>query len=45
LSSRQEELDKLGSGLKALAGENGKVAIYLPNTVENLLTSFGMKFN
>jgi hypothetical protein len=41
LSDRQEELKKLGSGLKELAGENGKVAIYLPNTIENLLTSFG----
>jgi hypothetical protein len=41
LSSRQDELNKLGSGLKELVGENGKVAIYLPNTIENLLTSFG----
>ena len=41
LSSRQEELNKLGSGLRKIAGENGKVAIYMPNTIENLLTSFG----
>ena len=41
LSSRKEELNKLGSGLRELAGEHGKVAIYLPNTIENLLTSFG----
>lgn len=44
LSSRQEELSKLGSGLKELAGEKGEVAIYLPNTIENLLTSFGELF-
>jgi hypothetical protein len=41
ISSRKEELNKLGSGLRELAGENGKVAIYLPNTVENLLAGFG----
>lgn len=41
ISSRQEELNRLGSGLRELAGEQGKVAIYLPNTVENLLTTFG----
>jgi hypothetical protein len=41
LSSRQEDLIKLGNGLRELAGENGKVVIYLPNTVENLLTIFG----
>jgi hypothetical protein len=35
----------LGNGLKELAGENGKVAIYLPNTIENLLTSFGISFS
>lgn len=41
LSSKEEELIKLGNGLRELAGENGKVAVYLPNTIENLLTSFG----
>jgi hypothetical protein len=41
LSSRKDELNKLGSGLREIAGEHGKVAIYLPNTIENLLTSFG----
>jgi hypothetical protein len=41
LSSKQEELIKLGNGLRELAGENGKVAVYLPNTVENLLIIFG----
>ena len=41
LASCQEELDKLGHGLRHLAGEHGKVAIYLPNTIENLLTNFG----
>ena len=41
LSSRQDELKQLGSGLRELAGEHGKVAIYLPNTIENLLTNFG----
>jgi hypothetical protein len=41
LENRQEELKKLGSGLRHLAGEGGKVAIYLPNTIENLLASFG----
>lgn len=45
LSNRQEELNKLGSGLRHLAGEGGKVAIYLPNTIENLLTEFGMALN
>jgi hypothetical protein len=41
LSSRQEELERLGSQLRHKAGEGGKVAIYLPNTIENLLTNFG----
>jgi hypothetical protein len=41
LSTRQDELKKLGSGLRECAGEHGKVAIYLPNTIENLLTNFG----
>jgi hypothetical protein len=44
LTSRQQELEKIGSGLHGLAGENGKVAIYLPNTIENLLASFGTSF-
>jgi hypothetical protein len=44
LTSRQQELEKIGNGLRGLAGENGKVAIYLPNTIENLLASFGMSF-
>jgi hypothetical protein len=42
LETRQEELTQLGNGLRDLAGENGKVAIYLPNTIENLLASFGI---
>ena len=42
LPGRQEELTKLGSGLRELAGENGKVAVYLPNTIENLLVTFGI---
>lgn len=42
LSARQEELNKLGSGLRELAGANGKVAVYLPNTIENLLSNFGI---
>jgi hypothetical protein len=41
LSQHQDELNKLGQGLRHLAGEHGKVAIYLPNTIENLLASFG----
>jgi hypothetical protein len=42
LSTRQEELNKLGSGLREFAGANGKVAVYLPNTIENLLANFGI---
>ena len=41
IKGRQEELDKLGIGLREIVGTGGKVATYLPNTVENLLTSFG----
>jgi hypothetical protein len=41
LAGRQEELERLGNGLRQLAGEGGKVAIYMPNTIENLLTNFG----
>ena len=41
LSSRNDELHQLGRGLREMAGEHGRVAIYLPNTIENLLTSFG----
>jgi hypothetical protein len=41
LSTRKDELNKLGSGLREIAGEHGKVAIYLPNTIENLLANFG----
>lgn len=41
LEDRKDELHKLGKGLKELAGEGGKVATYLPNTIEHLLTTFG----
>jgi len=42
LEGRKDEMHKLGSALNEVAGKRGKVATYLPNTIENLLTSFGI---
>jgi hypothetical protein len=42
LEGRTDQMHKLGSALRELTGDGGKVATYLPNTIENLLTSFGI---
>ena len=42
LEGRKDEMHKLGAALNEVAGKRGKVATYLPNTIENLMTSFGI---